>query len=477
MKKTILVLSLTSVIISGYSQDVQKTLNSDSFKRVAERSDPQGTIRLNGNDQAGKIDLRIYYLPGLSLRGAGRHLGSEILFSDKSSWVGESTLPDNVIFNSRLDYGDKINPIITKPLPDIPFSLNMGYTHNETRIGISWDRISASDKQSGKVPGLYEIIKETSQEFGYGYVSFWDMGIDLHESRNYPASWFEGTRDLDQNEDADYTGSYYPEKGSTEWSTSHETSFNSLRLTITHPLTSNERLKLSLSGGLQYGRWRDNLIQQINMTAHYNLTDIWTEKVRDELTGDSIDIELHLQEIFNNDITLKTNSSASFNSIGLLAGIEADWKVLPSLFFNLKASAATLGGDAFYTGRVIDIDDIFIEDIFTEYDQDGNMLFTDPLVAYEYLSGIFELPEHSGLVSIMNYRLDVGARYEITDDFFLRAGYSYSLWKNLPISPQWTYADPFTEPYSAFALEKSWEKNITSDISSSGLYLGIILVF
>ena len=101
-------------------------------------------------------------------------------------------------------------------------------------------------------------------------------------------------------------------------------------------------------------------MQLLNMTAHNNLTDIWTEKTRDELTGDSITIELHLKYIFNNDITLKTNSSASFNSIGLLAGIEADWNVLPSLFFIVKASTATLIGDAAYNGRVIDIDDIFI---------------------------------------------------------------------------------------------------------------------
>ena len=477
MKKIFLVLYLTFVLIPGYSQDIDKTLNAGSFIRIAEGSNQWEPIKFNGNDQRGKIELGIYYFPGLSLRGAGRYLGSEILFSDKSSWVDEGDLPEDVIFDSRLDYGDKITPIITKPRPDIPFSLNIGYTHDGTRIGISWDRISASDKQSGKVPGLYEIDEETSQEFGYGYVSFWDMGIDLHESRNFPASWFEGTRDLDENEDDDYTGTYDPEKGSSEWSTSHETSLNSLRMTITHPLISNERLKLSLSGGLQYGRWRDNLMQQLNMTAHYNLTDIWTEKVRDELTGDSIDIELHLKYIFNNDITLKTNSSASFNSIGLLAGIEADWNVLPSLFFNVKASAATLSGDASYTGRVIDIDDIFIEDIFTGYDQAGNMLFTDPLVAYDYLSGNFDLPEYSGSVASLNYRLNIGARYEITSDFFLRAGYSYSLWKNLPMSPRWTYSDQFTEPYNAFALEKSWEKKINSDISSSGFYLGIILVF
>jgi hypothetical protein len=477
MKIISLVLSVAFVLMPGYSQTIEKILNDGSFIQGTEESDQPESLFSSGNDSRGKIDLRIYYLPGLSLSGAGRNLGSEILVFDKSSWVGESDLPDDVIFDSRMDYGDKITPIITKPKPEIPFSLNIGYTHDGTRISISWDRISASDKQSGKVPGLYEIDEETSQEFGYGYVSFWNMGIDLHESRNYPASWFEGTRDLDENEDGDYTGSFDPEKGSTEWSTSHETSLNSLRLTINHPLIIKERLKLSLSGGLQYGRWRDNLMQLLNMTGHDNLTDIWTENAWDELTGDSIKIELHLKYIFNNEITLKTNSSASFNSIGLLAGIEADWNVLPSLFFNLKASAATLSGEASYTGRVIDVDDIFIEDIFTGYDQAGNMLFTDPLMAYEYLSGNFDLPEYSGSVSSINYRLNIGARYEITSDFFLRAGYSYSLWKNLPMSPHWTYSDQYTIPYNAFALEKSWETSINSDISSSGFYLGIILVF
>jgi len=477
MKIIFLVLSLTFVLIPGYSQTVEKTLNDDSFIPGTEGSGQPESITFNGNDSRGKIDLRINYLPGLSLSGAGRNLGSEILFFDKSSWVDEGDLTDDVIFDYRMDYGDKITPIITKPRPEFPFSLNIGYTHDITRIGISWDRISASDKQSGKVPGLYEIYEATSEEFGYGYVSFWNMGIDLHESRNFPASWFEGSRDLDENEDADYTGNYDPEKGSTEWSTSHETSLNSFRLTIQHPLITNEKLNLSLSGGLQYGRWRDNLMQLLNMTAHNNLTDIWTERVRDELTGDSITIELHLKYIFNNDITLKTNSSASFNSIGLVAGIEADWNVLPSLFFNLKASAATLSGDASYNGKVIDIDDIFIEDIFTGYDQAGNMLFTDPLVAYEYLSGNFDLPEYSSSVTSVNYRLNIGARYEITSDFFLRAGYSYSSWKKLPMSPQWTYSDQFTKPYNAFALEKSWSTIINSGISSSGFYLGIILVF
>jgi opacity protein-like surface antigen len=68
--------------------------------------------------------------------------------------------------------------------------------------------------------------------------------------------------------------------------------------------------------------------------------------------------------------------------------------------------------------------------------------------------------------------MNISARYDITDNVSVMAGYHYSIWTNLPLSPQWTYSDRQTRPYGAFAVEEAWNKERRTNISASGFRLG-----
>ncbi|MFP4366557.1 MAG: Lpg1974 family pore-forming outer membrane protein [Bacteroidales bacterium] len=490
MRKRILLTTAMIWFTFSFSQSVENKpyytsrLIKESGFRLQEYQDNND----NGNEPEGKLDFNFFVLPNLIIGGAPTYLGSEVELFDESSSAGN--LPDDVLFDASSDYGDKTVPIITNPETGIPFNIDIGYTYNDTRIGLSWFRMTASDEQTGEVPGLDLYSEDNTEGFGYGFVSFWNMGWDLHSSRNFPASWAEGFRDLGEIEDGDgiedgeeiengeYQIEYSPDQGNSQWESSHDISFNSIQLSVRHPVIKSENLTFSLMGGLQYGRWSDNLKQTLNITAHTELTDRWTQLIPvDEQGEDSVMVEVFLDYIFNNDITLETNSSSEFNSFGLIAGIEADWKILPSLSVSVKAGTSTLSGSASYSGTGIDVDDIVEEDILTVYDMDGNQLFTDPLEGYEYLSGEFTLPEYSKDILSVNYFLNFTTSYEITDIVSLMAGYSYSLWKNLPMSPQWSYSDAYTQPYGPYAVEDSWDKEKISNISASGFKLGIGLTF
>ncbi len=471
--KLFFILTAFTIFTAGYAESERKELNFNTpvEKFIGFNAPPL----INTSNSSSGIDLSIYYLPFLTIGGAGQYLGSEVELFDMTTW--EEDLPEDVIYDIRLDYGDKTAPVITGPAAEIPFELNIGYTFEDTRAGLSWFRVTASDEQSGEVPGYNLSTGPGTEEFGYGFVSFWNMGWDLHASRGFPATWAEGFRDLDENEDEDYLFEYFPDRGSSQWEASHDISFNSFQLTLQHPLIKNDNLSLSLTGGLQYGRWSDNLKQTLNITSHQELTDRWTEMVYDEAAEDSILVEVFQDYVYHNDITLETKSSSSFNSLGLLAGIEADWRVLPSLSFSLKADASTLTGDASFSGTGIDIDDIVESETFTLYDMEGNMYPFDPLEGYEYLSGEFDLPEYSESVRSVNYRLSISAGYEITGNITVMAGYSYSIWNNLPMSPQWSYMDAYTQPFGPFAVEDSWDTDRRSDIYASGFKLGIGFAF
>ncbi len=477
MKKILMLLSISILFARGYTQTEEKPVIANYLKLTPRGFSWQDPVTGNASNYSGNFDFNIHYFPGLKIGGAEMSLGSEITLFDESSWVAPGDLPNGMLFDTRRDYGDKSIPIITRPAAEIPIKLDLGYKLNDTRFGLSWFRMTASDEQSGKVPGLFLDDDATSEQFGFGFVSFWNMGLDLHASRGFPPSWFEGFRDLDLAENGNYEGDFDPDKGASEWNATHDISLNSFQFTISHPVIRDEKFQLSLIGGVQYGMWKDNLIQTLNITAHTELTDRWSQNIYDESTEDSINVIVYLDYIFHNDITLKTNSSTEFNSLGAMAGVSGDWLILPSLFFNVQASAATLSGDATFSGTGIDIDDIVERDILTVYDQGGNMLFTDPLRGNEFLSGEFELPEYTRSVISLNYRLSIEARYEITNDIFLKAGYFYSLWKNLPMSPQWSYSDSYTIPYDAFALEDSWNTDIKSNISTSGFKIGVGFIF
>ncbi len=432
---------------------------------------------LNEVSRPGMVDVSIRYLPGLYTGGIERALGSEIVVFDEWSWTPEQDLPDDMLFDIRLDYGDVIRPVVLKPAAEMPFIIDLGYTYNRTRIGLSWFRMEGSDELSGRVRGLDVSNGAAASEFGYGFVSFWNMGYDLHASRGFPAQWFEGSRDLDENEDSDYEGSYNPDRGRTDWKASAGSSLNSFRLTLRHPLVDNDNIVFQLEGGLLYGRWEDNLMQSVNMTAHTELTDRWTQMLYDEVAGDSVSVTVYLDYIFHNDITLETNSSVTFNSLGATAGLSGDWRLSPSLMFSIQAGIGLLSGDATFKGSGIDIDDITEQDILTVYDDAGNLVFRDPLEGVEFLSGNFDLPEYTGTVISTNYNMHLGITYEIYENISLKAGYFLSLWRNLPLSPQWSYSDSYTQPFDAFALEESWNKNIKGNLSNSGFSVGIGLAF
>lgn len=425
---------------------------------------------------SGRLDFSIFVLPNLAIGGAGNYLGSAMQLFDETTW--QVDLPNDVLFDTRTDYSDRTVPIITNPGTTIPFYLNLGYTYENTRLGLSWTRMSASWEQSGELPGLDFYSDNQVEGFGFGFVSFWNMGWDLHVSRGFPASWVEGFRDHDDQDQGQYDLEFFPDRGSTSWGTSHEISFNSFQFSVQHPLVINENASLSLVGGFQYGRWSDNLMQIIEITAHTELTDRWTQLIPvNEEAEDSILVEVFSDFIFHNEITLETNSASSFNSLGLLAGIEATWRMLPSLSFSIRAGGSTLSGNATFSGTGTDIDDIVESDILTLYDMEGNLLFYDPLEGYEFLSGQFNLPEHTSSVLSVNYYMNISARYDLTSAVSLMAGYYYSIWNNLPMSPRWSYSDNFTRPYGAFAVEESWDKQRSSNISASGFQLGIGLRF
>jgi hypothetical protein len=469
--KNIFTFILLTMYVGGYSQ------SNVQFTSVEKKRTINQPVLIENSfiAPAGRFDLNFDFMPGMTIGGSGSRLGSIIQYFDEETWVVD--LPENLNFVSRTDYGDLHIPIVTDPKANIPFNLDIGYTMTNTRLGLSWFRMSASNELSGMVPGLDFYSENQVEGFGYGFVSFWNMGWDLHASRNFPASWIEAFRDLDENEEGDYDFEVFPEMGNTLWEASHTISFNSFRLTVRHPIMDEENLRLSLVGGMQYGLWNDNLRQTLNITAHRDFTDKWTEWVTDETEEDSIRVEIFWNQIFHNDITLQTTSSSEFNSFGLLAGIEANWQILPSLFFSVSTGGSTLGGNASFAGAGIDIDDIVETDNFDVYDIQGNLLFTDPRAGEEFLSGVFSLPEYTRSLMSVNYYMNITARFHITNNVSITGGYSYSIWQNLPLSPLWRYSDLRTRPYGASALEESWDTERSSNISYSGFKIGIGLRF
>ncbi len=423
------------------------------------------------------IDFSLHYFPNLTIGEAGKNLGSEILFFDKASWVDEDDLPDDIFEDIRRDYGDKITSIITNPRAKMPFKLDIGYTLNGTRIGLSWFNMSASHNQSGKVPGLFFTEGDTEENIGYGFVSFWNMGLDLHSSRNFPASWIEIYDDLDENDNGDFDLTVDPDKGATNWSFGHKTTLNSFKFSFEHHIRKDENMTIGLIGGLNFSLFEESLYQLLSITAYRAIEEKWTEMIWSGAAQDSVKIEFLNRQIFHNDITLETNSSVKFSPLGVLLGLEADWNILPSLSFHINASGSLLKGKASYSGVGIDIDDIVRRDLIFVYDENGNMIYSDLVRGNEYLSGIFDLPKKSVTLTTTNYQIDISARYQITSKIRLMAGYYLSTWNNLPASPQWTYSDQFTKPYGASALEESWNTDIKTDLSISGVKLGVSVIF
>ncbi len=423
------------------------------------------------------FDFGIHYFPGtFTVRGASKNLGSEVFLYSDDQWVDENNLPDDVFWNIRSDYGDEITPIITNPGAQIPFIIDLGYTHRDTRFGFSWFRVSSSWKDSGSVPGYYQYSDDTSEGLGYGLVNFWNMGWDLHASRGFPAVWVEGFRDLDENEEGDFDLTFFPDKGNTRWTVHSENSMNSLKFTIKHPVVSNEEIEVRVIGGIHYGRWRDNLGQRLDITAHISQTEKWSERVEIE-EGDSIDAVLYQTQTFNNDITLETNSRASFSPLGAVAGLEAGWRLTPSLYLSFAAFGSAISGETTFSGRGIDIDDIVESSEIRVYDEDNILIGRGTAYGYEYLSGAFDLPETVTTISTFNYGIDISAGYKITDIFSVTAGYYHNVWRGIPMAPQWTYSDQYTDPYGAFAVEESWKTDIRSDISKSGFRIGVRMGF
>lgn len=423
------------------------------------------------------FDFGIHYFPGtFTVRGASKNLGSELFLYSDDQWVDENGLPDDVFFNIRSDYGDEITPIITNPGAQIPFIIDLGYTHRDTRFGFSWFRVSASWKDSGSVPGYYQYSDDTSEGLGYGLVNFWNMGWDLHASRGFPAVWIEGFRDLDEDEEGDFDITFFPDKGNTRWTVNSDNSMNSFRFTIKHPIVSREEIEVRIIGGVHYGRWKDNLGQKLNITSHQSLTEKWSERIEIE-EGDSIDAVLYLTSEFNNDITLETNSRVSFDPFGAVAGLEAGWSLTPSLHLSLSAFGSAISGETVFSGRGIDIDDIVERATIRIYDESNVLIGTGSAYGYEYLSGQFDLPETVTTISTFNYGIDITAGYKITDIFSVTAGYYHNVWRGLPMAPQWTYSDQYTDPYGAFAVEESWNTDIRSDISNSGFRIGVRMGF
>jgi hypothetical protein len=472
MKSFFILLFILVFSIYGYSQKREKPFDSSNEKMNMFSFQEQ----LNASRFIlERLDLNFNYFPELTLGGAGKRLGSEVFLFEETTWVDIEDLPDDVIDRSRTDYGDRNIPIVSDPRPDIPFMLDAGYTYNNTRFGLSWLRMSGDNDQSGEVPGFYLTDEENVSTFGYGLVSFWNMGWDLHASRGFPANWFEGFRDLDDDPEANYDLEFFPEKGMSRWNLSHGVSLNSFEFTIQHPVIRLENLEMSLIGGVHHGRWQDNLLQRLEIVFHRELTERWTQEV--EVDEDSIMVEVFLTSIIHNDITLETLSSVRFNPLGTLVGIEGEWSIMPSLSLSLRATTSRFRGNSYFSGDGIDIDNIRESSMIVVFDEEGTLIHTDALKAYEYLSGIFELPETALSVTSVNYRMNVALRYHVMNNLFITGGYYHTIWRDLPMAPQWIYSDRFTNPYGAFAVENSWHTDIRSDISMSGFMIGLGVSF
>jgi hypothetical protein len=470
MKMYIILLIGFMLTSAGHTQE----LNMKYLKNVPKRltyQDPLINTSLTGN-----IDFSFNYLPYMNIGGLGKKLGSEVQLYSTSTWVINNELPSDVLYDERTDYGDNNIPIITKPDAEIPFMIEAGYTYNDTRIGLSWIGWSSESSSSGRVPGLNVFDDAGISEFSYGLVSFWDMGWDLHSSRNYPAAWYEGVVFIDEDNSELYDISYFPDKGVSKWNVTHETRMNSFEFTVQHPVINYENMNISLIGGMHHGRWRDNLVQTLDIIFHGDLTYVWIDNEW-PVNGDTISVQIQQNNIVNNDITLETKSSVEFNPLGILFGVQADWSIMPSLSVSLKASTSRLRGDVTYNAAGIDIDDIVEEVTILVFNEGGDVIDGAELSGSEFLSGIFDLPETSWSTFSASYRLNLSARYEINNMISIMGGYFFSLWRDLPVAPQWSYSDQFTEPYGAFAVENSWKKDILSDISSSGFMVGIGIRF
>ena len=479
--KIFIVLTVFILFLGGFPKSGQSQINLSHITPGETATGLMQQEPFAPDNMPGRFDFNISVLPGLIIGGAGQYLGSEVQLFDEISWVDD--LPEEIFLDTRTNYGDRIVPVITDPNAQIPFMLDFGYTFDQTRLGISWFRMSAEYDQSGEVPGLDFSDNDQAEGFGFGFVSFWNMGWDLHLDRGLPASWVEGFRDHGEiedelDEDLPYDLDFFPDMGNTLWEASHDISFNSFQLTARHPVISNEHFRLSLMGGLQYGLWKDNLRQMLNITAHTELTDRWVQMIPlNNGEEDSILVEVFFSSVFNNDITLETNSSVEFNSFGMVGSFDASWRISPSLSLMFSAGASTLSGTASYSGTGIDIDDIVFTDRFVLFDMEGNRFPFDPEQGFEFLSGEFDLPEYTKSILSVGYNMNISADYNITDNVSVMAGYHYSIWTNLPLSPQWSYSDQRTRPYGAFALEESWNKEKTANISASGFRLGVGLRF
>jgi hypothetical protein len=480
--KIILTFSLLFIFSAhGHSQGNYNAISmysaKHSVRETPKKLNLQEAIITTRNGNADGFDFSIIYLPYYTLGGYGKKLGSEIQVFEVSTWLSEGELPTDVFDDYRSDYGDISNPIITGPTPNNSFMINAGYTLNNTRLGVSWHSWSAGDLQSGEVPGFNLTDEANRSEFGYGFVSFWEMGWDLHASRNFPASWYEGFRDVENNNGQQYDLTFYPDRGSTRWRVSHESRLNSFEFSVQHPVIRNENLDLILTGGVQHGRWRDDLLQTLDITFHRDLTDRWMQNIWNPEAMDSILVEVNLTSVVHNDITLETNSSVRYNPVGVLIGAEADWRVLPSLSLSVKASTSRMLGDVSMFANGTDVDDIVETSSLVLFDETGGLIYADALTGYEFLSGVFNLPQASWQASAVNYRMSIAARYEFTNNLSIIGGYYFTMWKDLPMAPQWSYSDQFTNPYGAFAVENSWNTNIRSGISGSGFMAGIGLRF
>jgi hypothetical protein len=470
MKIHIVLLFAFIVHTSGFAQELNMKYIKETPKRLTNQ-DPFINTTVPHN-----FDFSFNYLPYMNVGGLGKRLGSEVRLYSTSTWVIENELPFDVIYDERTDYGDNISPIITNPKAEIPFMIDAGYTYNGTRIGLSWFGWSGESSLSGRVQGFNVFDDAGVSEFSYGLVSFWDMGWDLHASRNYPATWYEGIVFIDADDSEFYDVSYFPDRGVSKWNFTHETSINSFEFTVQHPVLNSDNMNISLIGGMHHGRWKDNLLQTLEIIFHGDLTYVWIEEDW-PTNGDTIPVQIQLNNIIHNDITLETNSSVEFNPLGILAGVKADWSIFPSLSVSLQATTSRLRGDVTYRATGIDIDDIVEDRTILIFNEGGDLIEGAELSGSEFLSGTFNLPETSWSASSKSYRLNLSARYEFNNMVSIMGGYFFSLWRDLPMSPQWSYSDQFTNPYGAFAVENSWNTDIRSDISSSGFMIGIGIRF
>ncbi len=420
-------------------------------------------LTMSGAALGSGFDAKLNVFLGLTLSGADEDLGAEVYYYHE--W--EETPPeegDDGIWSYLDEYGWDTVPIVLHPtIGGTPWQLSLGYTVGETRFAVSWLGVQGQASASGSVPGEYreEYDEEGyAEEWSIGFVDFWDMGLQVYADRGFPG-WYEDWEVWDYTTDGggyEYTESWDPEAGASNWSASQELGLGSMYITAQHPVVRGNPIKVDVIGGLHRTTWQEKLDQHLGMVFHESDTET---ELYDERTYE-------YNWTYHNDVSIDTSSSVSYQAIGPAVGVAADWRVTDRFGVSVSAVGSYLAGTATFSGSGTDVDDI--TDTWTEW-EDGEV--TDQGGYRDVYEGEVSLAETAKALNTLAAEVEVGLKLDVTDSIFVEGGLFYALWKGLPMAPRWHYPYYVDGEGDGSVPDDQWTLDHTSDISLSGWTVGI----